>query len=180
MSGPFADFSDGDDDHHSRACQCGQSVGWWCVEGRSVLARQQQYIKRTRRRRHGRAAHTMSMTMCTVPNVSDFTPHARTLAKTTQTQRTTRASPTVICVVDSLVPTVRLTSYRSTATRARTNGEHHHAPGCSPAGTTRTTHERHRGSPGTRARPARLRATKGAIYPVRAVRAPPAPPSRPL
>ena len=43
MSGPFADFSDGDDDHHSRACQCGQSVGWWCVEGRSVLARQQQY-----------------------------------------------------------------------------------------------------------------------------------------
>ena len=53
MSGPFADFSDGDDDHHSWACQCGQSVGWWCVEGRSVLARQQQYIKRTRRRRHG-------------------------------------------------------------------------------------------------------------------------------
>ena len=98
MSGPFADFSDGDDDHHSRACQCGQSVGWWCVEGRSVLARQQQYIKRAH------AAHTMSMTMCTVPNVSDFTPHARTLAKTTQTQRTTRASPTVTCGVDSLVP----------------------------------------------------------------------------
>ena len=98
MSGPFADFSDGDDDHHSRACQCGQSVGWWCVEGRSVLARQQQYIKRAH------AAHTMSMTMCTVPNVSDFTPHARTLAKSTQTQRMTRASPTVTCGVDSLVP----------------------------------------------------------------------------